>query len=200
MEEALRKLGIDFEVVPLHFDRRGYFIAPKVVKDKIVICVEIESIEQLTDIMYALPGKVNEIKQLFQELEEKHPKIGEIKLAQYLWDLYLIGVYKHNNQPLDSVKVAQIERDRFVARKIVLQYTTEKDLYDKLEAVILPHYMLDIQIQKLGETATLNLEEVAKNIDHIDSKTASYEQIYELIDAFEKTVGGDQHADEIGQD
>lgn len=203
MEETLRKLGIDFEIVSLHFGKNGYFIAPKIVRDKIMICVEIESVEQLTDIMYALPGKVNEIKQFFLELEEKHPKIGgDIQLAQYLWDLYLIGVYKCDGQSLDSVKVAQIERDRFVARKIVLQYTTEKELYDKLEAVILPHYMLDKQIRKLGEMATLNLEELAKDLEYIHAETATFEQIYELIATFKKTVGGEQYANanESGQD
>lgn len=191
MEETLRKLGIDFEVVSLDFGRNGYFIAPKAVKDKIMICVEIESIEQLTDIMYTLPNKVDEIKQFFKELEENHPKIGKVQLAQYLWDLYLVGVYKCDSQPLDQVKVAQIERDRFVARKIVLQYTTEKDLYDKLEAIILPHYMLDMQIKKLGEMATLNLNEVTKDLEYIQEEAATFDQIYELIETFQKTVGGE---------
>lgn len=195
MENTLRELGIDFEIVQLKFNRKGYFIDPSLANDKILVCVEIESIEQLTEIMYSLPGKVNEIKDFFGELEEKHPKIGgNIQLAQYLWDLYLVGVYKCESKPLDAIKVAQIERDRFIAKKIVVQFTTKDELSDKLKKIILPHHMLNIQIRKLGEMATLDIEQVAKDLENIKPEEASFDQLYKLIDTFEKTVGGKQNA------
>lgn len=68
----------------------------------------------------------NNRRRIIEELKQSSLQ-EEFDIKSFLWDLYLIIVCECNDKhTISPQKVNQIERDRFVARKIVVQGTEEE--------------------------------------------------------------------------
>lgn len=198
MEHILESLNIDW--IPIEYKypadeevRLSYLV--KNSKDRVVIIVEIEEAEELLAYTKKLPQSGDTIRSLMKEIgDDKGFEGQKIKLAQYLWDLYVVGVYSNKEKSLDPVKVSQIERDRFIARKIFVEYGEEQELLVQLHEIIYPHKALDFKINQLGESTKLNLTNLVNGLHHFDANNINLEQLHNLITQFEGVIGGAQDA------
>lgn len=198
MEHILESLNIDWITIEFKYRadeeaKLSYLV--KNSKDRVIIIVEIEEVEELLAYTKKLPQSGDTIRTFMKEIGDDNV-VGEqkITLAQYLWDLYIVGVYSNKEKKLDPVKVSQIERDRFIARKLFVEYCDEQELLAQLYEIIYPHKALDFKIKQLGESTTLNLTNLMNGLHHIDANNITLEQLHTLITHFEEITGGVQDA------
>lgn len=198
MEHILESLSIDWITIEFKYQadeevKLGYLV--KNLKDRVIIIVEIEEAEELLTYTKKLPQSGDTIRAFMKEIGDDN-LVGDqkITLAQYLWDLYVIGVYSNKEKNLNPVKVSQIERNRFIARKLFVEYSDEQELLVQLYEIIYPHKALDLKIKDLGESTTLNLTNLMTGLQHIDANNINLEKLHTLITHFEEVTGGVQDA------
>lgn len=167
--------------------------------DKIVFLTEIKELKELDEYTMKLPELKNIIlNQLLNGNETKYvtsdakiidiPKqkyIGDseksifekrshMTIPAFLWDLYVVGFFKvDDNKYLPVDQVERIKRDQFIARKIVVEYTNEEDLYNRFNENIYPDQMMNSMLEDL-KPPIIEIQEVLDNID-INNIAATHE-------------------------
>ncbi|WP_135557114.1 ABC-three component system middle component 1 [Paenibacillus cymbidii] len=112
--------------------------------DKVLIIQEIVDVEELKDTVYKLPQLREKLSSKISN-EENLFVVPELHLSKFLWDLYVIGLHLVQNEDdkFDPLIVSKIQRNRFVARKIIIEYQTTEDLIHKFNQLVLPERALN---------------------------------------------------------
>jgi hypothetical protein len=111
--------------------------------DKVILLFQIQSLEQIEYISSVIPSLRTQILERLGAKSSQDIVNEKFPLPKCLWDLYVIGVYDASSLTLDPVRVSEIQRDHFAARKIIIEYTNIEELKNKIRKVIYPQYELD---------------------------------------------------------
>ncbi|WP_216831693.1 ABC-three component system middle component 1 [Alkalihalobacterium elongatum] len=143
-------------------------------KDKILIICEIELLKDLDSVITRLPGLRRKIMDKINNQNNKEFVQNEkIPMSKFLWDMYVIGLHKVNSedQVFNPASVSEYERDRFIARKIIIQYEHGDDLKQKFDQLIFPERILNTfpTIANDEDKESINLDSVRTLIKNIDN-------------------------------
>jgi hypothetical protein len=179
-----------------------YFIANK---DKIIFVSLISKLEEIDSLTIKLAELKNEISRNLSEKEqityinETGQVVKEKKkmtMPAFLWDLYLVGLHntKHD-KPFKLNEVESVKRDKFIARKIIIEYNDIQDLKpkfmenvfpgiiikEKLDSIIPPNICIDdllvgVDINEVFQPVGDSNSEVTSNdvIGYLDSVINKY--------------------------
>lgn len=139
-------------------------------KDKVLIIQEIKDIEELKDTVYKLP-QLRELLSSRISNEENLFVVPELHLSKFLWDLYVIGLHMVENEEekFDPFIVSKIQRNRFVARKIIIEYQTVEELTHKFNQLVLPERTLNQVLENYKhEQDPYEPSEIDKLLNHIE--------------------------------
>ncbi len=145
-------------------------------KDKILIICSITSLNDIDVVINRLPGLR---KKIMAEINNKNNiafvQNEKIPMSKFLWDMYVIGIHQVDaeNKAFKSESISAYERDRFIARKIVIEYEHSDELKQKFD-----HYVFPERI--LNEFTFTDVDE--------DEETINYESIQALLENIEAVV------------
>ncbi|MDO3679731.1 ABC-three component system middle component 1 [Paenibacillus ehimensis] len=162
MIELLSSLGLQ-AVEMDHYEYTFYVTCIR--DDKIVFFLPTDEISQVLDFVSIIPDVRERFFDLVHNKEILHT---HITLPAFLWDLYVVAVHDNQQRPaFDEMAVNQLERDRFVARKIVIEYKSEDDLQHQIVHHLLPERELDaVLTEHLRELAeSTNMDEILKDTE-----------------------------------
>lgn len=187
MKELFNTLKINYNLVKLNDDITCYLTNAN--KDKIIMCVEVNSIEELTNITNFIPQKSKEIAEILDYERDKQVVDNRIPISRFLWDMYLVGFHKITEMgPFDPVKVSDIQRDRFVARKIVIEYTTHEELLEEFRKTIFPHTELDMCLEKIEKVNSEMISEIIKDVNINEKQHIESLDIFDFLDEIAKAL------------
>ncbi|MFB4330209.1 ABC-three component system middle component 1 [Paenibacillus sp. CR_12] len=121
--------------------------------DKLVFFVEILDIPKLHHFISLLP-EAKEI--LLTIVRNQRPNaFTNVTLPAFLWDLYVVALHDINNsERFDETDITMLERDKFVARKIIVEYTSQEEAVIKINQQLCPEKELDILLAEYQENQT----------------------------------------------
>lgn len=143
MEELLRLLEVENYL--LFEELKGAYIC-NLNEDKILIIIKIEQLDEINKLVNRIPSVRNKIiLEINNERNLEYVEGNKIPMAKFLWDLYIIALHKviKPESKFPSEVLSRYERDRFIARKIIIQYEYESELVDEFRRVVFPHKDLD---------------------------------------------------------
>ena len=114
-------------------------------QDKILIIKKINKLDEIDELVYTLP----QIKGRLQERMANKKNISEVKssipLSKFLWDLYIIGLHEYGSEQekFNEFEVAKLQRNRFIARKIIIEYISQQELISQFNQLVQPERALD---------------------------------------------------------
>ncbi|APH22402.1 hypothetical protein FDF15_06035 [Clostridium botulinum] len=204
MEKIIKYLlPKEYYTYDLDDNKLYYFIANK---DKIIFITSINKLEEVDLLTIKLSELKNEIfKSLLNEdqlhyVNESGQVIKEKKkmtMPAFLWDLYIVGL--HNIKDNKSFKINEVERvkrDKFIARKIIIEYKDLKDLKTKFTENVFPGVIIK---EKLGSIKPPNIhitdllegvdiKEVVQSLDNSRSEVTSNDVIEYLDNVINKYI------------
>lgn len=189
MEELFESLNIDYKQIVLKDDVVGFLT--NVNKDKIVICVQINSVEELRNIANFIPQNTKQIAEVLTHKKDKDIVNNRIPISRFLWDLYLVGLHQMNSdsKSFNPVEISDIQRDRFVARKIIIEYSTDEELKERFKNTIFPHLELDNSLTKIEGNSHELLADMIKDIDIAGKENITTQDIVNYLDEVNQFLG-----------
>lgn len=171
MDELIRGLGL---ANIIFFEELSNCRVCNLDKDKILIICEIERLQDLDSIITRLPGLRRKIMDNINNKNNKEFVQNEkIPMSKFLWDMYVIGFHKVDSegQVFNPASVSEYERDRFIARKIIIQYEHVEELKQKFNQLIFPERILNTfsTIANDEEEEAINFDSVRTLIKNIDT-------------------------------
>ncbi|MTV49865.1 hypothetical protein GJ688_12870 [Heliobacillus mobilis] len=194
MIQVLNKIGLVPTV--LNIEEKDIIIA-SINKDRVFIILSINKPEELREISYYIPGlkkvileKVNSKNNL--ELADERL----IPISKILWDIYIIGVHKITSESasFNQSDISEIQRDRFVARKIIIQYNDNDELEKLLYNVICPEKKLNELIGSIDPPLEINIQDILessydyKKIFNKDVSEITIEDLSSFVDILSKDL------------
>lgn len=168
--EHLRKL---LELTDFHtFEELDDAFVCNLNQDKILIIKQVTTLQEVEELVYTLPQLKEKLRESInnaQNLEE----VEDLNLSKFLWDMYVIGLHQvtQENNKFNEIDVAKLQRNRFVARKIIIEYKTEEELKKQFNQLVLPertlNYLLKAYVNQEAEYQPKEIEELLKQIDEI---------------------------------
>lgn len=173
-------------------------------RDKVVFIVDINDLSQIDHYTINLSEIRGEIfKKFSRDTDLYVNRNGEvvrnrerISMPALLWDLYVVGLHKYDNQGMLKFKIEDVEkvkRDRFIARKIIIEYKDEDELIQKFKEEILPNELLDdklvtIKEPIINENSLFDGVEALEIIDKdiVQELTLSKDNIIEYLEFIEE--------------
>lgn len=140
MKEIIERVGFDF--TESEIGTFNYFFM-NIRDDKLVFFIEVTDIDQVKSFVTLLP----EQKQRMLGLVKNKNLNGftNVTLPAFLWDLYIVAMHDlRKSQPFDDVEVSKLERDRFLARKVIVEYEDDEDALQSIRHQLLPEVELDL--------------------------------------------------------
>ncbi|WP_433594983.1 hypothetical protein [Lysinibacillus xylanilyticus] len=189
MEGMFKSLNIDYKQVILKDDVVCYLTNAN--KDKIILCVQINSVEYLRSITNFIPQNTRKIAEVLSYETDKEIVNNRIPISRFLWDLYLVGIHQINDDgdSFDPVEVSDLQRDRFVARKIIIEYKTEEELKERFKNTIFPHLELDISLGKIEKNNNDMLKDMIKDVEIDDKENITTQDIFNYLDKVSEFLG-----------
>ncbi|WP_090921916.1 hypothetical protein [Paenibacillus polysaccharolyticus] len=143
-------------------------------KDKILVICLIDELSQIDDIAKKLPSLRN--KMMMRMNNPKNIEVVETKIpiSKFLWDMYIVALhqYKDEKSCFKPAEIAKYERDRFIARKIIIQYEHMEELKRNFVELLFPERILDS----------------FSVLESLDSEKIDFEEIKELLQNIENVV------------
>jgi hypothetical protein len=194
MDELLKKIGLA-GIVSFRLENGADCYICNVDGDKIILLLEIDSLDTIKMVTHSIP----ELKELiYNATDNPHNKEAvdqeRIPLAKFLWDLYVIGLHRISLErtPFDQLDISQLERDRYAARKLVIEYENDEELEGHLTRIIYPHRELDLYDDSGENEEKVIMEGLVQDTDHElikdETKTEADELSFEALFAFLKKV------------
>ncbi|QNK88100.1 hypothetical protein H7992_23665 [Sporosarcina sp. resist] len=115
-------------------------------KDKILIISCVEDLHEIQNIVNRLPGLRQKImNEINNRKNIEHVQTEKIPMSKFLWDMYIVVLHKINDidSKFESAEIAEYERDRFVARKIIIEYEHISELQKKFNELLFPERILN---------------------------------------------------------
>ena len=170
MEELLRLLDVkDY----YQFKELNNAYVCNLNEDKILIITQIEKLDDINELINRIPSVRNKIIQRINNSKNlEFVESKKIPMSKFLWDLYIIALHKLTNtlERFPAESISRYERDRFIARKIIIQYDHEKELCKEFRRLVFPHRELD----EISLTSTydnepiINFEKINELLSNID--------------------------------
>lgn len=172
MENLLKSLGLSNA---LTFEELPNCTICNLDNDKILIISPIEKLQDIPVIVNRLPGLRKKIMQKINNLKNvEYVQTEKIPMSKFLWDMYVVALHKIDDvAKFNAAEIAEYERDRFVARKIIIQYEHLTELQQKFNELIFPERILN-------GFSMIDFEDSEAEID--------YEAIEKLLQDIEKLV------------
>lgn len=147
-------------------------------KDKILIICLVSALDEIRDIVTKLPSIRSKIMlQMNNPKNMEHVENEKIPISKFLWDMYIVALHQYEDEAslFKPADIAKYERDRFVARKIIIQYEHIEELKEKFTRVLFPERVLDrfsiIDNQENEEVLDYEaIELLIKNIEDVLKK------------------------------
>lgn len=124
---------------------------------RVMFILEIKNIEDVEKFIEELDMD-DFYKKFHKYLSEKDTAI-KFNLKSFLWDLYVIAIHNCKENKLNNLEKLKIEKDRFVARKIIIEDGSEDLIKEKLINIINP----------LDEFEKLLLDDISTPDEEIDN-------------------------------
>ena len=143
MKELLLNLGLSNYVT---FEELPNCSVCNLDKDKILIICSLRELKEMDKITNRLPSLR---KRMMQEINnQKNIELVQkekIPMSNFLWDMYVVAIHKvdEENKVFKAADIATYERDRFIARKIIIQYEHIDELKLKFDQLIFPEKILN---------------------------------------------------------
>lgn len=183
MKWVLEKLELPaFEMTFFEYD----FYFTSVRDDKIVFLFFCDNIERVWEFTNAILDMREEV---FKIVRNKSEVKTRIPIPAFLWDLYVVAVHDlTSSPPFDKLKIDQIERDRFIARKIIIEYNDESELLEKFTWCIRPEIELDRLLMEVGPELdeSINAKRILHNVKGLDIEGVNYRDIIEHLNIISK--------------
>lgn len=169
IEEVLNTLSINNA---LKFDEIPNCGIYNLEGDKILILASIKKTDELDYITNKIPNFRKKIMERMQNQKNKEEvENDKIPISKFLWDMYIIAFFKViKGEEINITEVSKYERDRFVARKIIIQYRDLSEIKYKFDKIIFPEYELN------------NFSELDQNIE---GEEINYDNIRDLLKKIE---------------
>ncbi|MGG1616513.1 hypothetical protein [Paenibacillus sp. NRS-1781] len=140
-------------------------------KDKILVICLIDELAQIDDIAKKIPSLRNKI--MMQMNNPKNIEVVETKIpiSKFLWDMYIVALhqYKDEKNSFKPVEIAKYERDRFIARKIIIQFEHMEELKRKFVELLYPEQILDsFSFLENPESEEIDFEEIKVLLQNIE--------------------------------
>ncbi|MCI3922676.1 hypothetical protein MO973_20805 [Paenibacillus sp. TRM 82003] len=121
--------------------------------DKLVFFVEILEVPQLHQFISLLPEAKETLLTIVRN--QRPNAFTNVTLPAYLWDLYVVALHDINNgERFHEIDITMLERDRFVARKIIVEYSSQEEALNKITQQLCPEKELDILLAEYQENQT----------------------------------------------
>ncbi|AOZ92272.1 ABC-three component system middle component 1 [Paenibacillus crassostreae] len=121
--------------------------------DKLVFFVEILDITQLHHFISLLPEAKETLLTIVRN--QRPNAFTSVTLPAFLWDLYVVALHDINkSERFDETDITMLERDKFVARKIIVEYTSQEEAVIKINQQLCPEKELDILLAEYQENQT----------------------------------------------
>lgn len=164
MKDILRKVGYEFtehEIGPFHC----YFM--NIRDDKLVFFVEVEDIEQVEAFVTILPELKQDILGLVKN--RKLSEFSNVTLPAFLWDLYVVAMHDvRESTPFDEIEVSRWERDRFLARKVIVEYESDDIALQSIVHQLLPELDLDLLLSENNQEPDAVQQMIGEIIERIE--------------------------------
>ncbi|AWI06338.1 ABC-three component system middle component 1 [Clostridium drakei] len=131
---------------------------------------------------YISTGQFDEKIKKNLSLKDKEKIFNKLNLISILWDLYIVGIHflDNTNENYNQEQISRIERDKFVARKIVVEDTNKESIVNNLIDIFQPSKRLE---EIITGNEKLSMKGVFENILKIDnSNSIKIENVNSLID------------------
>ncbi|WP_090738584.1 ABC-three component system middle component 1 [Paenibacillus sp. Mc5Re-14] len=134
-------------------------------KDKVLVITKISSLEEVQELVYTLPSLREKLRKKIENIENTI-EVADIYLSKFLWDMYVIGLHQIelDEEKFNEIEVAKLQRNRFVARKIIIEYENEEELKKKFDQLVLPERALN---ELLGTYVNEEFEYQAREIEEL---------------------------------
>jgi len=141
-------------------------------EDKILIVTFIEELNEIPNIVHKLPSLRQTIMNRINNPKNKeHVQNDRIPMSKFLWDMYIVALHKieNNGSGFKLGEMAEYERDRFVARKIIIEFAHKSELQEKFNKLIFPERVLDrFPMNGYGDDEPeINYDSVEELLDNI---------------------------------
>lgn len=171
MDKLIQILGLSSSI---SFEELPNCIICNLDKDKILVICSVKALKDIDEVINRLPGLR---KQLMEKINNENNKAlvqnEKIPMSKFLWDMYVIGLHKIESvdEIFKSVNVSEYERDRFIARKIIIQYEHLEELKRKFDHFVFPERILNsfTVIDEDDNEESVNYESIQELIKRIDS-------------------------------
>ncbi|HDR4699677.1 hypothetical protein [Bacillus paranthracis] len=168
MKSVLGKLGIKKKVLLEGIlDGKECYLCGGY-RDKIIIAFMMDDIKEIEKVVYSVPDLKNVIEKDIKEEGDKKTE-EEISLPTFLWDIYIVGFYNLSiNKRLDVSEISKVHRDRYIARKIIIEYENETELIQKYNQIIDPQvYLNELYSRNSEEKELIDLHKIDESIKEI---------------------------------
>lgn len=121
--------------------------------DKLVFFVEILDIPQLHQFISLLPEAKETLLTIVRN--QRPNAFTNVTLPAFLWDLYVVALHNINNsESFNETDITMLERDKFVARKIIVEYSSQEEAVIKINQQLFPEKELDNLLAEYQENQT----------------------------------------------
>lgn len=171
MEDLLNDLGLSQGI---NFEELPNCTISNLDKDKILVICKIHSLKDIDIVINRLPGFRKQIMdQINNNNNKEFVQDEKIPMSKFLWDMYVIGLHQveAKDKSFKATKIAEYERDRFIARKIIIQYEHFEELKQKFNHLVFPETVLNSfpVIDNDEEDGIINFEEAQELLSSIES-------------------------------
>ncbi|WP_027635357.1 hypothetical protein [Clostridium butyricum] len=185
-----------YKVDELKIENKDLYLVS--VPDKIVILKlykENEKIDTIIQDAAILSEKINsdEFIKLYSIGSYKDNEKNKLDLRMILWDVYIIGIHWLTDSESKFLKedISRIQRNRLIARKIILEDCNLKKISIKIQEILKP----TIQLKSIiDNNKGINEEELFKKLTTIDKESLnntelkSFEDIDKYLDKIAEEV------------
>lgn len=198
MEEILNNMGFPSYEIAIDSNNKCYLHLANL--DKIIFICEISDLKLYQYISTTIPKlRKNFSEYLKDKVNDDIFDKDRLPIPKFLWDLYVIGIHKisNENEPFNPIDVADIERDHFAARKIIIEYVDYNELKEKILHVINPNQQLDLLMMGLKDASSsvmgkllngIDLKLVFSNTQHPDKKDVTFEHLFSFLEEAQRVV------------
>ncbi|MGP4105491.1 hypothetical protein [Virgibacillus sp. L01] len=136
--------------------------------DKVVIAFKMDTVDEMEEITLSIPVIKNYIEMMLDNAGSDNS--GNSELPRFLWDMYVVGFYDTNhNTSLEPEVLAKVHRNKFIARKLIIQYEDFEDLKSQYMRAIEPHRYLNTLINdnNTEDPEEKSLKEIKSRFNYI---------------------------------
>lgn len=144
--EQLAKL-LELSDIHMFEELNGAFVC-NLNQDKVLIIKKITMLEEVQELVYTLPRLKEKLRESIINIQNT-AEVEDLHLSKFLWDMYVIGLHhiEHEEEKFNEIDVAKFQRNRFVARKIIIEYTDDEELKAHFDQLVLPERTLNKLLQ-----------------------------------------------------